>query len=148
MDRVYTKAAVQRITGIPAAKVVKIEVWARICLVVFAKGHGLRPRFISRDAFRADFVKFRMAGSRSCQVIAAIVGDHGGLYTVMGSRPHAVSIHARDGRITCDCEDFYQMVESGIPQPVCKHAYAVLRYHGVGSLAEYVKDRAANLVLF
>jgi len=102
--KVYSLAAASRITKIPSSKIARIEVWAKVVFIVFHKGHGLRPRFVSKAKFREDFVEFRKQGSKSCQVTHAAVDGCNGIYAVRGSGdPRLVTVY--NGTIHCDCPD-------------------------------------------
>jgi len=147
--RIYTLAAASRITGIPTTKIARLEVWPKVVLVVFHKGHGLRPRFVSKNKFKEDFVEFRKQGSLSCVVTHAAVDGCNGIYAVRGSGdPRLVTVH--NGRIYCDCPDYSQISQS-LPQGrqgACKHIYAVLRFHAISSLAEFVREQQQTVPLF
>lgn len=110
-----TRTSASRVTSVPAAVIARVECWANVVLVVFVRGLGLRPRFISYRAFEGDCIGFRTAGAAK---LPGQVTDKGGeIYTVQGSKG---DIYTVDFAVeSCSCPD---SVHRGAR---CKHVIKV-----------------------
>ena len=55
----FSQSAVARVSGVESRFIERFEVWESVVMVVFEKGLALRPRFLSKKSFYADFVESR-----------------------------------------------------------------------------------------
>jgi hypothetical protein len=90
-----------RITSVPVAAIARVECWANVVLVVFVKGLGLRPRFVSAKAFEADALSFRKAGADKLPSQIEDLGND--LYRVQGSKGNQYECDYAVA--SCTCED-------------------------------------------
>lgn len=133
----YTKSAAQRILNRNDIK--SVEEWFSVVFVTFRTG---RPTFVSKKAFKADFVEFRKAGSSRVNV-----KNHGnGNWVAFGkSGVYNLTVNYSIPSVTCNCLD-HQAIRETLGNGVCKHGYAVLTALGVPiqlglrGLAEQVKS--------
>ncbi|MDT9198307.1 hypothetical protein H4N54_01965 [Limnospira fusiformis KN01] len=128
----YSKAAVARICGCSHQIIARVEIWWKVIFVVFKKGHGLRPKFVSKKSFHQNFQTFMKRNTGKLEIYPhnqpykfAVVNPQGDTYEV--------SIEEEE--ITCTCQDFdFQSknrdvltLETGTRWiPKCKHIHKVL----------------------
>jgi hypothetical protein len=129
---IYTASAAARILGVALSQVpVVLQEWA---LVVWVHVRGKRPRFMSKAAFKAEFVKFRRNASNALRVEKR----HNNRYMVKNPKTNSqYGVTTGAASIVCDCPDYQKQVDA-IGRGVCKHGYAVLNHLGHSTLAEYI----------
>lgn len=130
---VYSIAAARRILG-DAFKVVRVERWLNVCLVVFK---NCRARFMSCKAFTAHFAAWRKL---QAQALTVAPTDTPATYTVTNPKKETSYYTHAFGRlgIGCDCEDANNQFKFLGRRGCCKHGYAVLNHLGYTSLSEYI----------
>jgi hypothetical protein len=125
-----TRTSAARVTSIPAQCIARVECWANVVLVVFVKGLGLRPRFVSYRAFQADAVQFRTAGAAK---LPGTVTDKGGdIYEVQGSKGDTYTVDFAVS--SCNCEDN-------------RRRGAVLSCKHIRKVTGYIESRRAAVAL-
>lgn len=123
-----TRTSAARVTFVPAAAIVRVECWASVVLVVFVRGLGLRPRFVSYRAFEADAIAFRAVGASKLPGTVTDLGSD--IYTVQGSKGDTYTV---DFAVeSCSCPD---STHRGVR---CKH---------VIKCAGYIESRRAAVAL-
>lgn len=142
----YSKAAVARITGVNTKKIARVEIWWKVIFVVFKKGHGLRPRFISKKSFWQDFETFRAGNTDDLELHPNPYGElnpgESAKFAVINPKTDGVYVVTlKDGgEFHCTCQDYESQViaqdklslETGVRWvPKCKHIHKVL---GLGSV--------------
>lgn len=145
---VYTRSACARVCGCESAQISRFEVWASVVLVVFHKGQGLRPRFVSKQSFKANFAEVRRQRGQRLGVTQWITGESNKFtvvnefsqssYAVQGVSRNVVE--ARPDRFICTCKDWREQAAAGITTPCCKHVYAVIHKLGLSTLRDYVES--------
>lgn len=134
MNLFFNLASVARIAETPVTSIDRFEVWESLVLVVFKKGDGLRPKFLSKKMFYSSFVEDRKARSTTIAVTQNLFADR--VYTARNeSNGHAYTVIASDA-IECQCADYRAQV-AFVGRGCCKHGYAVLRSLGFSSLSEW-----------
>jgi hypothetical protein len=134
MSLFFSLASVSRISGVPAHLISRFEIWEKVILVVFKKGHKLRPRFLSKKSFYLSFVEDRQARSRSITVTKNAFADK--VFTARNeSNDHAYTVIVSDV-VDCQCADYRAQIAFG-GRGCCKHGYAVLRSLGFSSLSDW-----------
>ena len=134
MNLFFNLASVARIAEAPIALIDRFEVWDHAVAVVFKKGWGLRPKFLSKKKFYSSFVEDRKARSKSITVTQNLFADR--IYTARNeSNDHAYTVIAASS-IECQCAD-YRAQLSFIGKGCCKHGYAVLNHLGFNSLSDW-----------
>ena len=134
MNLFFNLASVARIAEVPVDSIDRFEIWDRVILVIFKKGRGLRPRFLSNLLFYSSFVEDRKARSKSIQVTPNAFADR--IYTARNeSNDHTYTVIASDA-IECQCADYRSQI-SFVGRGCCKHGYAVLRSLGFSSLSDF-----------
>jgi len=121
----YTKTAAARILNLQglSVKVISLTAVGSVFSVVYTiKGRGKCCTFISRRQFKAEFARFRMQSSESVVLRQDLDSTD---YIALGREEYRVSPHEINGYV-CECPDFFQQVEAGLPRQCCKHIYAVL----------------------
>lgn len=122
----YTATAARRILGLRPSHKIEVREYAS---VIWVHAKGMRPRFVSKKAFLADFADSRKAAAASYTVRR----EYGSCYSVTGRSAYRVELGAG---VRCTCEDYHAQTERW-GTGCCKHGYAVLSSLGLGSLAEY-----------
>jgi hypothetical protein len=143
----YTKTAAARILklqGITAKVVSMTQVDSVFSVVYTIKGkRGRCCTFISKKQFKAEFARFRMESSESVLLKQDLDSAD---WIAMGREEYRITPHESNG-YTCECADFFQQVEAGLPRQCCKHIYAVLSlavpFGQHVSLSDYLQIRAA-----
>ena len=131
-DLIYTAANAARILGKRFSNLV-IEIWFN---VVYLHGVTL-SRFMSKKAFKQQFVDFRKAGAKALTVTANLFAPN--TFKVRNETKNtAYDVLIIEQHITCDCEDYNAQLQA-FGKGVCKHGYAVLNHLGYNSLAAYIK---------
>jgi len=139
-ELVFSRAAAARILGITVEQIKRVEVWVYVVLVVPHAGHGLRPRFVSKQAFKVHFAEFR----RQSALGLLVTSQRGHEFRVLNPKNNnQYKVRFTDKACTCECEDYKNQVKF-LGRGCCKHAYRVLFHLGFKSLAEYVSSRAAQ----
>jgi hypothetical protein len=134
MNLFFSIASVSRISGVATHLISRFEVWQSVVLVIFQKGHGMRPRFLSKKAFYLSFVEDRQARSRSIKVTENPFANR--VYTARNLvNNHTYTVIVSDV-IDCQCEDYRAQI-AFIGRGCCKHGYAVLNSLGFGSLSDW-----------
>ena len=134
MNLFFNLASVARIAEAPIDSIDRFEVWESLVAVVFKKGWGLRPKFLSKKAFYSSFVEDRKARSRLIEVTPNPFANR--VYTARNTTSnHSYTVIVSDA-IECQCADYRSQVEF-IGRGVCKHGYAVLRSLGFSSLSDF-----------
>jgi hypothetical protein len=95
------RTSASRITSFPVAAIARVECWANVVFVVFVKGLGLRPRFVSLKAFEADALALRTAGASKLPGQIEDLGND--LYRVQGSKGNQYECDYAVA--SCTCED-------------------------------------------
>ena len=130
----FNLASVARIASTPIDSIDRFEVWESLIAVVFKKGWGLRPKFLSKKAFYSSFVEDRKARSRLIEVTLNPFANR--VYTARNTTSnHSYTVIVSDA-IECQCADYRSQVEF-IGRGVCKHGYAVLDHLGFNSLSDW-----------
>ena len=139
----FSQSAVARVSGIESRFIERFEVWESVVMVVFEKGLALRPRFLSKKSFYADFVESRKNLARQIKITKQLFSET--KYTARNIKnDHTYEVEVdNDNRIVCQCRDYRDQIQF-MGRGVCKHGYAVLSYLGFNSMAEYV-DRPVVL---
>ena len=134
---VYSKAAAARILGIKVYAIALFEIWAYVCFVVVK---GQRPTFISKKAFKAHFVDWRIQQSKS---LCVAQGSSVWFRVVNPKKNTAYSVWAFADGLDCECEDYKnQVVIFNNGKACCKHSYAVLAWLGYNRLSDYIEAHA------
>ncbi len=129
--------AASRITKVPTELITRLEAWASVVLVVFVKGLGLRPRFISYKAFKADAAAFRLAGAAKLTGTVTELGAD--IYTVQGSKGDNYTVDfAVD---SCSCLDHRNRGAH------CKHLIKVGDYVASRKFAKEAASRQERKML-
>lgn len=97
-----SKSAAARILGVALDAVARVECWASVALIIFRRGLGLRPRFVSLASFERDAVNVRLDGALSLSG-DVVPGERSGFYLVRGSRGW---YEVDTMRGTCECPDY------------------------------------------
>lgn len=103
-----SKAAVARILDMPVDAIERFECWASVAFIVFTKGLGLRPRFMSYSKFSLDGAALRV---ETASKLPGKIKDLGGLcFKVQSSKKRKdgtpifysvdLALH------TCGCDDY------------------------------------------
>ena len=130
----FNLASVARIASTPIDSIDRFEVWESLVAVVFKKGWGLRPKFLSKKAFYSSFVEDRKARSRLIEVTPNPFANR--VYTARNTTSnHSYTVIVSDA-IECQCADYRSQV-SFIGKGCCKHGYAVLNHLGFNSLSDW-----------
>jgi len=131
----YGRSAAQRMTGL---EVKQTRVYNKSVLVIFEKGQGARPRFISKDDFKRHFAEYRKQGAAS--VFVSYKPFSGNFRAPSSySMQESYSIDLFPDHLKCTCADWKTQEELGFKTPMCKHSYAVLFYIGCQDLQDYIK---------
>jgi hypothetical protein len=134
MSLFFSLASVSRISGVPAHLIDRFEVWEKVVFVVFQKGHGMRPRFLSKKSFYLSFVEDRKARSRSIVITPNAFAHR--VYTARNpTNGHAYTVIMSDS-VECQCADYRAQIAFG-GRGCCKHGYAVLSSLGFKSLSDW-----------
>ena len=134
MNLFFNLASVARIAEVPIDSIDRFEVWESLVAVVFKKGWGLRPKFLSKKAFYSSFVEDRKARSRLIEVTPNPFANR--VYTARNTTSnHSYTVIVSDA-IECQCADYRSQIEF-IGKGCCKHGYAVLRSLGFSSLSDW-----------
>lgn len=140
---VLNRAAIQRITGIPARRIESFEIEFDDLVCVWIKpsrtDKSPKPVHVSMAELEEEFHRFRRESSKSLVVLSSrpslatkgamihrVEGHGGDVYLVEESSQH----------LACNCEDWHQHTT------VCKHGWAVLNAYGASSLFELRRDRS------
>jgi hypothetical protein len=136
MTLFFSLASVAKVANTPISKIDRFEVWAKVVFVVFQKGHGLRPRFLSKQSFYTTFVEDRRQRSQTI----AVEEKAKGVYTARNTdNNHSYTVTIGDA-VKCHCHDYQQQI-AFIGRGCCKHGYAALRTIGFNSLSEWEAAR-------
>ena len=134
MNLFFNLASVARIAEAPIDSIDRFEVWESLVAVVFKKGWGLRPKFLSKKAFYSSFVEDRKARSRLIEVTPNPFANR--VYTARNTTSnHSYTVIVSDA-IECQCADYRSQI-SFVGRGCCKHGYAVLRSLGFSSLSDF-----------
>ena len=134
MNLFFNLASVARIAEAPIALIDRFEVWDHTVLVIFEKGRGLRPKFLSKKVFYSSFVEDRKARSRLIEITQNPFADK--IFTARNTtNSHDYTVIVSDA-IECQCADYRNQV-SFIGRGCCKHGYAVLNHLGFNSLSDF-----------
>ena len=134
MNLFFNLASVARIAEAPIALIDRFEVWDHTVLVIFEKGRGLRPKFLSKKVFYSSFVEDRKARSRLIETTQNPFADK--IFTARNpANGHTYTVIVGDS-VECQCAD-YRAQLSFIGKGCCKHGYAVLRSLGFSSLSDF-----------
>ena len=130
----FNLASVARIASTPIDSIDRFEVWESLVAVVFKKGWGLSPKFLSKKAFYSSFVEDRKARSRLIEVTPNPFANR--VYTARNTTSnHSYTVIVSDA-IECQCADYRSQI-SFVGRGCCKHGYAVLRSLGFSSLSDF-----------
>ena len=130
----FNLASVARIASTPIDSIDRFEVWESLVAVVFKKGWGLRPKFLSKKKFYSSFVEDRKSRSKSIQVTPNAFADR--IYTARNeSNDHTYTVIAAES-MECQCADYRNQI-AFIGKGCCKHGYAVLKSLGFSSLSDW-----------
>jgi len=130
---IYSIAAARRILG-STFKIVRVERWFNVCLVVFS---GCRARFMSCKAFTAHFVAWRKAQARALTVAPTSNPNAYNVANPKKGTSYRVFAFGKSG-VACSCEDAGNQLKLLGRRGCCKHGYAVLSYLGYASLSDYI----------
>ena len=134
MNLFFNLASVARIAEAPIALIDRFEVWDHAVLVIFEKGRGLRPKFLSKKAFYSSFVEDRKARSRLIEITPNPFADK--IFTARNpANDHTYTVIVGDS-VECQCADYRSQI-SFVGRGCCKHGYAVLRSLGFSSLSDF-----------
>ena len=134
MNLFFNLASVARIAKAPIALIDRFEVWESLVAVVFKKGWGLRPKFLSKKKFYSSFVEDRKSRSKTIQVTPNPFADK--IFTAKNpANGHAYTVIVSDA-IECQCADYRSQI-SFVGRGCCKHGYAVLNHLGFNSLSDF-----------
>ena len=130
----FNLASVARIAEAPIDSIDRFEIWDRVILVIFKKGRGMRPRFLSNLLFYSSFVEDRKARSRSITVTPNAFANR--VFTARNTaNGHTYTVIVGDS-VECQCADYRSQI-SFVGRGCCKHGYAVLRSLGFSSLSDF-----------
>ena len=130
----FNLASVARIASTPIDSIDRFEVWESLVAVVFKKGWGLRPKFLSKKAFYSSFVEDRKARSRLIKITPNPFADK--IFTARNpANDHTYTVIVGDS-VECQCADYRSQI-SFVGRGCCKHGYAVLRSLGFSSLSDF-----------
>ena len=134
---IYNASSATRITGRECLGVIVFK-GCNTVNVLFKKGQGLRPRFMSKDIFKQHFAEYRKQAGRFVKVEYSPLT---GIFHAQSARNmHKVyQVELFPEKVTCNCGDWKKQEELGISTPMCKHAYAALDLIGCSSLKDYVE---------
>lgn len=132
---VYTASAARRILGEFLAPIQVVKFWRSVW--VWVKGH--RPRFMSKAAFKNEFVRFRSFAAKSISVTKNLF-DSNKFSVRSESRDRLYELEATDSGLTCSCRDHRDQI-AAFGRGACKHGYAVLGILGFNSLKDYINSR-------
>lgn len=96
-----TRTAAARIFQLPAAVVARVECWANVVFVVFRKGLGLCPRFVSYARFAVDAASLRLENAAKLPGELRELG--GDCFQVRGSKGDLYGVDL--SLQACDCAD-------------------------------------------
>lgn len=121
LGNLANKSAASRILAIDTRQIDRVSELPQlphVILVVFKKGQGLRPRFVSKAAFLQDAESLREMGALNARVEENCGGAFLNVLSQGGNLWHNVKNFA-DGEFFCDCPDaqHQRLVE-------CKHVKA------------------------
>ena len=130
----FNLASVARIASTPIDSIDRFEVWDHTVLVIFEKGRGLRPKFLSKKAFYSSFVEDRKARSRLIEITPNPFADK--IFTARNpANGHTYTVIVSDS-VECQCADYRSQI-SFVGRGCCKHGYAVLNHLGFTSLSDW-----------
>lgn len=131
----YTKAAALRILE-GAIAVESVQLLKHCVQATYQTQRGRCSTFLSRAAFKADFVETRRAAGRSLSSRQLEPTRY--LVSTPNGENHVVSL--KGDRLHCDCRDYWRQLQT-FRRGCCKHGYHVLEtWLGLSSLAEYVES--------
>jgi len=134
MSLFFSLASVSRVSNTPPHLIDRFEMWGSVIFVIFKKGNGLRPKFLSKKEFYSSFVEDRKARSQSIKVTPNLFADR--VYTARNpTNDHTYTVIVSDA-IECQCADYKAQVQF-IGRGCCKHGYAVLNSLGFASLSDW-----------
>jgi hypothetical protein len=131
---IYNQSAATKITG---RLVINVRIWANVIFVEFQTGS---PRFVSKKAFKAEFVRSRQA--RGQQIFESGLVEPVGYSSYLVKSPTSFDTHKvilEDDHITCTCSDWDKQSKAAFNTPTCKHGYAALATLGYSRLSQYLK---------
>lgn len=132
LNLLYSKAAIARILGVAVSKIKGFQKWWRVCWVWI---EGQRPRFFCLSIFKEHFVTHRQEQARKIYVAQVREGQYRAVNPQKGT---AYNCYIYQEGIDCTCEDYSNQIKF-FKKGCCKHGYAVLKYLGFDSLAEYIE---------
>ena len=134
MSLFFNLASVARIASTGVDAIDRFEVWDHTVLVIFEKGRGLRPKFLSKKVFYSSFVEDRKARSRLIEITQNPFANR--VYTARNTTSnHSYTVIVSDA-IECQCADYRSQI-SFVGRGCCKHGYAVLNHLGFNSLSDW-----------
>lgn len=133
---IYSRAAAARLLKVEPEEIRKLEIWPS---VVYVQTYGKKPRFISKKAFKEDFVNSRRARAKNLRARAISPN----LFLVPSETTERVyKVREKEpGCFTCECKDWAAQKAAGINNATCKHIYSVLFFLGFSSLREYLAKK-------
>jgi hypothetical protein len=134
-ELVYTVSAARRILGEFLAPIQVVKFWRSVWVWV----KGRRPRFMSKAAFKNEFVRFRSFAAKTISVTKNLF-DSSKFSVRSQSRDRLYELEATNNSITCTCRDFRDQIDA-FGRGVCKHGYAVLGVLGFSNLRDYIDSK-------
>lgn len=132
LNILYSKAAIARILNVAVSKIKGFQKWWRVCWVWI---EGQRPRFFPLSIFKQHFVAHRQEQARKIYVAQVREEQYRAVNPQKGT---AYDCYTYQEGIDCTCEDYSNQIKL-FNKGCCKHGYAVLKYLGFDSLAEYME---------
>jgi hypothetical protein len=118
----YTRSAAARILGLTPQLINQVQEWTLVVWVRFTHGS---PRFISKNAFRADFLATRRAGAKLVNIQPVSMFSYIAHNIENG---HAYNLKCEPGLgSVCDCEDYRRQFEV-YGKALCKHRIALTEF--------------------
>jgi hypothetical protein len=135
----FSKSSVSRVANVATNQIARFEVWDSVVFVVFVKGQKLRPRFLSKKAFYADFVTSRQLAARQIKITKQLFSET--KYTARNTvSDRTYELVLENDRAICECRDYRDQIEF-VGRGVCKHGYALLNFLGCKTMAEYIEKQ-------
>lgn len=136
---VYSVSAASRILNVRTSVIQRVEVWASVVLVVFHKGHGLRPRFVSRRTFCVHFAEYRRTNRDNLVAYQwPSKPSTFGVHNLENNNRYTVQV--TPDAVICECHDYRNQVQLLGGRGVCKHGYEVLAKLGCTSLRAFTES--------
>jgi hypothetical protein len=133
------RSAIERITGVPARRIVSFELQFDDLVIVTVKPSRAEPapriKVINMAQLEADFESHRHQAGAELVLLNTIARSNSTVYFVEGNSGNVYQITDRLGSLECECMDWREH------QTVCKHGWAVLHSLGHDSLEAWIKSR-------